>query len=144
MKDIASNRIRGPEAILVSAVAWWADTDPALRDAVYLSLENASPESFTSFHEWDLGESCGRAVEEAISAFWSRASADPGVKHMIEQAVLAWIPDADVQERIRSARNFVRRLIMTEAGRLVKASGFLERNAASIGAARRAKKRKRR
>lgn len=143
MRDIASNRITGPQAIVVAAVTWWLETSPRLRDLVHEALRSAVPERFTSMHEWDLGTACGDNVAAADALFWDAAKGDSGVRHMVEQAVRAWKVEGGLPEKIQDVRRFVRHLVHCEAGRTVKSSGFLERHAAEIQRARRQKARRR-
>lgn len=128
---------------MAAAVTWWLETTPQLTDVVRESLQTAAPERFTSMHEWDLGTACGDAVSNSDTMFWAHASKDPGVRHMLEQAARAWKVTGGLAERVQAARRFARHLVHCEAGRMVRASGFLERNAVQIRQARRQKAKRR-
>lgn len=142
MRDIGSNRITGPEAVLTAAVRWWMDqVVPELRSATTAALRGADPSPFLSRVDLDLGRALSSVMptESVVQSFWDTARKNQAVKHMVEQAVRSWGAPS-VSEKMASARSFVERSILSELGSYVKSSGFLERHADEIRRAKRAAK----
>lgn len=143
MRDIGSNRITGPEAILTAAIRWWMDQGADIGKLVRGHLAKADPSAFLSRTDLDLGRSLGTAMptKEVVQSFWDLAGRNHAVRHMVEQAVRSWRGCDTVAEKKAAAREFVERSILTELGSHVKESGFLEENAEEIRRAKRRAKR---
>jgi hypothetical protein len=145
MRDIGSNRITGPEAILVAAVVWWFDQSTNLEKYVLQSLENIPPARFTSRIEYDLGQALDPElpVGKIVQNFWDMAGKNPTIKHIVDQAMHARKGNSGAQ-KVRDTREFVHKIIVSELGLMVKQSGFLERHEEAIKVAKRRKARNRR
>ncbi|KKK75679.1 hypothetical protein LCGC14_2871300 [marine sediment metagenome] len=144
MRDIGSNRITGPEAIMVAAVVWWFDQSTNLGKYVLRAAENVGPAEFTSRIEYDLGLALETElpVGKIIQNFWDLASKNHVVKHMVDQSVRARKGNGS-PEKVRNTREFVRRIIISELGLMIKQSGFLEKHEKAIKVAKRRKARNR-
>lgn len=142
MRDIGSNRITGSEAILVASIVWWFDQGMDLNKYVLEALEAADPGRFTSRVDLDLGEALDPdiPVDKIVQSFWDLAKNNATVKHMVEQSVHARKGE-DVAGKMGETRAFVRKVIVSELGSMVKGSGFLEKNSDAIRSAKRRKTR---
>ena len=145
MRDIGSNRITGPEAILVAVVVWWFDQSTNLERYVLESSEKIGPSKFTSRMEHDLGLALEAElpVDKIIQNFWDMAGKNPTIKHMVDQALRAR-KGSNGTQKIRDTQEFVYKIIVSELGLMVKQSGFLERHEEAIKVAKRRKARSRR
>lgn len=145
MRDIGSNRITGPEAVLVAMVVWWFDQSTNLEKYVLQTAEKVGPAKFTSRIEYDLGLALGPElpVEKIIQNFWDMAGKNLTAKHMVDQALRAR-KGSNGAQKVRDTQKFVHKIIVSELGLMVKRSGFLERHEEAIKAARRRKARSKR
>jgi hypothetical protein len=144
MRDIGSNRITGPEAILVAAVVWWFDQSTNLEKYVLQKLEDGDPTLFTSRVELDLGMALAHylPIDKIVQNFWDMAGNNSTVKHIVDQAVSASKGNSGSQ-RVRDAKEFIHKVIISELGLMVKRSGFLEKHERAIKVAKRRKARNR-
>jgi hypothetical protein len=145
MRDIGSNRITGPEAVLVAAVVWWFDQSASLERYVLEAAGRAGPSRFTSRVEFELGAALEPElpVGKIVQNFWDMAGNNPAVKHMVGQALRAR-KGSDARQKVAETREFVHKVIVSELGLMLKQSGYLERHERSIKAAKRRKARSKR
>ena len=145
MRDIGSNRITGPEAILVAAIVWWFDQNANLEKYVLQAVEKVGPGGFTSKIEYDLGLALGAnfPIDKVVQNFWDMASHNHIIKHMVDQSVRARKGNGSTQ-KVRDTKKFAHRVIVSELGLMIKQSGFLEKHGKAIKVAKRRKAKNRR
>ncbi len=140
MRDIGSKSTTGPEAVLCAAVEWWLSGFD-LAGIVASALDGAIPSEMWSRRPEDLAAALSHRVpwDSVNRHFWQSAAAVPAVQHMVETAVRAWRTKGS---RVHEAKAFVASMILSTAGELVLASGYLEKHAREIVRARRSRRRK--
>lgn len=138
MRDIGSNRITGPQAIVVAAVAWWVKARGGIRGEVLESFGAADAHSVATRAPIQLGEAVLSVppADALLGEFFRAAGENEVMRYMVGQAALAWrgVPDGD---RVRAVRAYALRVLAEEAGSLVKSSGALGSRSAEISAVRR-------
>lgn len=138
MRDIASNRITGPEAIMVAAITWWASGRGGIEGEVLSAARLADPEGMCTRAEIPLGEAVLEVPPASglLQEFFRAAGSNPAVRHMMEQAARSW-KTKNGNGKVGAVRSYVARVLAEEAGAIVKRSGVLEERADEIRAVRR-------
>lgn len=122
MKELSSNSISGPEAVVTAAIQWWLDTHPNILETCARRSEDLSRTPLKSFKDEDIGQVVWgeETFEIILRRFWQDIRLDAGVKHMIQLAVQAWQVKKG-QSGVSAARTFVRLSMSRLFGRVVKA-----------------------
>lgn len=138
VRDIASNRITGPEAILVAAITWWISGRGGISKEVLAAARSADPEDVCTRADIQLGEAILRTdpASGLLPEFFRAAGSNPAIRHLMEQAAKSWrVKNGD--GRVDAVRSYAARVLAEEAGGIVKESGILEERAVEIRAVRR-------
>lgn len=138
MRDIASNRITGPEAILVAAITWWISGRGGIGREVLAAARAADPEDMCTRADIQLGEAVLRTdpASRLLPEFFRAAGSNPAIRHLMEQAAKAW-RTRNGDGRVDAVRAYAARVLAEEAGAIVKGSGILEERAVEIRSVRR-------
>jgi len=141
VRDIASNRITGPEAILVAAITWWIAARGGISEEVLAAAEVADPENMCSRANARLGEAILRTdpATRLLPEFFRTAGSNPAVRHVMEQAASAW-KTRDGIGKVEVVRSYAAKVLAEEVGTIVKGSGILEDRASEIAAVKRGHK----
>lgn len=121
MRSINTNSINGPAAIMTAMLSWWA-SQAGLPARVAAWLEGQEPTVFLDRTDHKVGE---RVMQELLleQEFWAAVDSQEPLRHMAAMAR---------EHQGKYHREYVQSELRGEVGRIVKETGWFDRNKREI------------